>query len=158
VIPNRLARAWLFTAVSDGLFSSILTVAAYGSPVTRLWQGVASTLLGRSAFDGGTTTALIGVLMHFGVALTWSSVFYFIVMRWGWIRRLLATPYGVIKVAALYGPFVWLVMSLVVIPLALRRPPSIVTVRWLVQLVGHFPFVGIPIVASIASRDTVDAK
>lgn len=152
MIPNRLARAWLFTAVSDGLFASTLNVFAFGSTVTRLWQGVASTLLGRSAFDGGTTTALVGVLMHFGVALTWSSVFYFVVVRWNWIRSLLARRYGVIMVAAIYGPFVWLVMSLIVIPLLLRRPPSIVTVRWLVQLVGHFPFVGIPIVASIGSK------
>jgi hypothetical protein len=35
----------------------------YHSTVTRLWRGVASTLLGR-AFDGGTRTALIGVLMR----------------------------------------------------------------------------------------------
>ena len=56
MIPNRLARAWLFTAVSDGLFATVLTVAVFGSTVTRLWQGVASTVLGRSAFDGGTTT------------------------------------------------------------------------------------------------------
>ena len=152
MIPQRLARAWLFTAISDGLFSSILNVAAYGSTVTRLWQGVASTVLGRSAFDGGTTTALVGLLMHFGVALAWSSLFYFVVVRWSWIRALLGTRYGVIKVAAIYGPFVWLVMSLVVIPLLLRRPPTIATVRWLVQLVGHFPFVGIPIVASIARK------
>jgi len=90
--------------------------------------------------------------MHFGVALAWSSVFYFIVSRWSWIRSLLATRYGVIKVAAIYGPFIWLVMSLIVIPLLLWRPPTITTVRWVVQFVGHFPFVGIPIVASIRSK------
>jgi len=39
-------------------------------------------------------------------------------------------------------------MSLVVIPLFRQLPPSF-TVRWLVQLIGHFPFVGLPIVASI---------
>ena len=69
-------------------------------------------------------------------------------MRSPWIRDLLASPYGVVKVASVYGPFVWLVMSLVVIPLLLHRPPAI-TIRWWVQLIGHFPFVGIPIVASI---------
>jgi len=53
------------------------------------------------------------------------------------------------KVAALYGPFIWMVMSLVVIPLLLHRPPTI-TIRWWIQLIGHIPFVGVPIVASIA--------
>jgi hypothetical protein len=145
---SRLVRAGLLTGVTDGLFSSVLAVAAYHSTATRLFQGVAATLLGKQAFDGGTLTAVIGLLMHFGVAFGWSAVFLVLVMRSPWIRGLLASPYGVVKVASVYGPFVWLVMSLVVIPLLLHRPPAI-TIRWWVQLIGHFPFVGIPIVASI---------
>ena len=47
----------------------------------------------------------------------------------------------------LYGPFVWAVMSLVVIPLLVHRPPTI-GARWWIQFLGHFPFVGLPIVAS----------
>ena len=67
--------------------------------------------------------------------------------RSAWIRRVLSSRFGVIKVASLYGPFIWLVMSLVVIPLLVHRPPSI-GVRWWIQLIGHIPFVGIPIVGS----------
>jgi hypothetical protein len=143
-----LLRAGLLTAVCDGLFSSILSVAAYHSTVERLFQGVASTLLGPAAFEGGPRTALIGVLMHFGVAFGWSAVFLLLVLRSTRIRNLLRGSRGVIKVAAIYGPCVWLVMSLAVIPLLLHRPPAI-SVRWWVQLIGHFPFVGLPIVASI---------
>ena len=151
MIPNplsRLVRAGLLTGITDGLFSSILAVFFYGSTVARLWQGVASTLLGKEAIDGGTGPALIGVLMHFGVAFGWSAVFLFLVLRSAWIRRVLASRFGVVKVAAVYGPFIWLVMSLVVIPLLLHRPPTF-NLRWWVQLIGHFPFVGLPIVASI---------
>jgi hypothetical protein len=43
-----------------------------------------------------------------------------------------------------------MVMSLAVIPFFTHRPPAI-TFRWWVQFVGHFPFVGLPIVASIGS-------
>ena len=146
----RLTRAWLLTAVTDGLFASVLSAGFYGSTVTRLWQGVASTLLGPAAYDGGTRTALIGVLMHFGVAFGWSAVFLALAMRSAWLRRVLASRAGVVKVAAVYGLFIWLVMSLVVIPLLLRRPPTI-TARWWIQLIGHFPFVGLPIVSQIAS-------
>jgi len=145
---SRLVRAGLLTGVIDGLFSSVLSVAAYGSTVTRLFQGVAATLLGKEALDGGTSTALIGVLMHFGVAFGWSAVFLLLVERSPWLRRVLSSPQGVIKVAALFGPFIWLVMSLAVIPLLLHRPPSI-NIRWWVQLIGHFPFVGVPIALSI---------
>lgn len=149
---SRLARAGLLTGFTDGLFSSVLSAFFYGSTVTRLWQGVASTLLGKEALDGGTRTALIGVLMHFGVAFGWSAVFLLLVLRWPWIRRVLASRHGVVKVAAVYGPFIWLVMSLAVIPLLLHRPPAI-NLRWWVQLIGHFPFVGLPIVASIGREE-----
>jgi hypothetical protein len=145
---SRLLHAGLLTGVADGLFSSTLSVAFYHSTVERLFQGVAATLLGPDAFNGGTRTAVVGVLMHFGVAFGWSAVFLLVVSRLRWVRGVLATPYGTVKVASLYGPFVWLVMSLAVIPLLLHRPPTI-TVRWLIQLLGHIPFVGIPIVASI---------
>jgi hypothetical protein len=145
---SRLLRAGLLTGITDGLFSSILATVFYHSSVTRLFQGVASTLLGQKAFEGGTPTGLLGILMHFGVAFGWSAVFLFLALRLPWIRALLASRYGVVKVASFYGPFIWMVMSLAVIPLLLHRPPAI-NVRWWVQLIGHFPFVGIPIVASI---------
>ena len=155
----RLVRAGLLTGATDGLFACALATVFYHSTVTRLWQGVASTVLGKQAFDGGTRTALLGVLMHFGVAFGWSAVFLFLALRSGWIRDLLASRNGVAKVASLYGPFIWLVMSLIVIPLLLHRPPTI-NLRWWVQLIGHIPFVGLPIVASIARRpdDTTSSR
>jgi hypothetical protein len=146
---SRLARAGLLTGVTDGLFSSVLSVAFYHSTVTRLFQGVASVLLGPEALTGGTRTAALGLLMHFGVAFLWSAVFLLLVTRSARIRSVLASPQGTIKVASLYGPFVWMVMSLAVIPLLAHRAPTI-NIRWWVQLVGHAPFVGLPIVASIA--------
>jgi hypothetical protein len=64
------------------------------------------------------------------------------VRRWAWLRQILRSRDGVLEVAAVHGPFVWTVMSLVVIPMLVRRPPTI-NFRWWVQLVGHFPFVGL---------------
>ena len=156
---SRLVRAGLLTAVTDGLFSSVLVVAAYGSSVTRLWQGVASVLLGPAAFEGGARTVLIGLAMHVAVAFTWSAVFLVLVGRATWLRRLVDSRYGVFKAAALYGPLVWTVMSLVVIPALVRRPPSI-NFRWWVQFLGHMPFVGLPIVAGVGlpPRDDQTAR
>jgi hypothetical protein len=131
----RLLLAGLTTGVTDGLFAVVLSVFFYGSTVTRLWQGVASVLLGKGALEGGTRTALIGVLMHFGVAFPW-------------LRRILASRGGILTVAAVYGPLIWLVMSLLVIPALVHRPPTI-TPRWWIQLIGHVFFVGLPIVAWI---------
>ena len=146
----RVVRAGVLTGITDGLFACIVSVTVMHSTVMRLWQGVASTLLGPAALEEGTRTALMGVLMHFGVAFGWSAVFLLIVSRSGSIHRVLTAPRGIVKVAAVYGPGIWLIMSLIVIPLLVHRPPTI-TLRWWVQLIGHFPFVGLPIVWSIAS-------
>jgi len=143
---SRVVRAALLTGVTDGLFSSVLSVAFYGSSVTRLFQGVASVLIGSAAFSGGTSTAMLGILMHFGVALAWSTVFAVIGLRISWIRNLLRSRLGVAKTAVWYGPLIWMVMSLVVIPALTGRPPTI-TSRWWTQFFGHIPFVGLPIVA-----------
>src|SRR4051812_11167361 len=148
---SRLVRAGLLTGVSDGLFASVLSVAFFHSTVARVWQGVASTILGRAALDGGLRTAAIGLLMHFGVAFFWSAVFLILFETTSRVRRAVWSPHGVVKVAAVYGPFIWLVMSLVVIPLLVHRPTAI-TVRWWVQLIGHIPFVAMPIVWSIGKR------
>jgi hypothetical protein len=145
---SRLVRAGLLTGVVDGLFACVMSVIYSGS-VTRVWQGVASTLLGPSAMEGGMRTTAIGVLMHFGVAFAWSAVFLALYLASGGIRRLVRSSGGVLAAAAVYGPLVWIVMSLVVIPMLTGRPPSI-TPRWWIQLAGHIPFVGVPIVWGVA--------
>jgi hypothetical protein len=142
-LASRLLRAGLLTGVSDGLFASVASVA-FGSNPVRLFQGVAATLFGPSAIQGGTPMALVGVLMHFVTAFWWSAVFLILVTRVTWVRRVHDSPSGVVKIASVYGPLIWLVMSLAVIPTLVRRPPAI-NARWWVQLVGHAPFVGLPI-------------
>ena len=127
----------------------MLVSVFYGSTVTRLFQGVASTLLGPSALNGGARTALIGLAMHFSVALTWSTVFLLLFTSFAWIRDVVTSAGGVIKVAAIYGPAIWMFMSFVVVRTLANRPPTI-NVRWWIQFFGHIPFVAVPIVASIA--------
>jgi hypothetical protein len=108
---TRLLTAGLLTAVVDGLFSSILSASFYGSTVQRLFQGVAATLLGPDALGGGVRTALIGVLMHVGVAFGWSAVFLVLFSNWPWIRQATMTKLGIAGVAAVYGPLVYSVRS-----------------------------------------------
>jgi hypothetical protein len=150
---SRILLAGLLTGVTDGLFASAQSFF-YNSTPARVFQGVASTLLGPSALEGGARTAAIGVLMHFGVALGWSTVFLILYERWPRLRELVRSRLGPLKVASVYGPFIWLVMSLVVIPLLVHRPP-VFRPRWWVQLIGHIFFVGLPIVSVIGWKDRV---
>ena len=160
---QRLVRAWLLTGVIDGLWAVVLTFT-YQRPAARLWQGIAATVLGERAFDGGAATVLLGIVMHFGVAFAWSAVFLWSVMRSAWLRGVLISPLGVLKVAAVYGPLVWVVMSVVVIPLLVHHAVNM-TYRWWIQAAGHVVFVGLPIVwgvwgAPVGARapDAVSAR
>ena len=147
VLP-RLIRAWLTTAISDGIFSSVLVTVFYGSTFARLWQGVASVPLGAKALDGGTQAVLMGLAIHFCVALTWSTVFLLIWMSSSTIQRTVSTWGGAFTVACGYGPCIWMFMSLVVVQTLTHKPPTI-NFRWWVQFFGHIPFVAFPIVATI---------
>ena len=144
---GRLLRAWILTAILDGLFSSALNALAYGSTVKRLWQGVASTLFGAAALEQDSMV-WVGLAMHFAVAFTWSAIFLLAYQQSNGVRRLVDGPNGLWKGAAIYGPLVWVIMSIVVIPQLTGRPPAI-TYRWWVQFFGHAIFVGLPIVAMI---------
>ena len=143
----RLMRVGLLTGVVDGLWAIVLTLI-YQRSQTRLWQGIAAVPFGQSMFDGGAPTILLGVAIHFCVAFAWSALFLLLVLRSPWLRGVLDSPYGFFTIAAVYGPLIWIVMSLVVIPHFTHQPAAI-TYRWWIQLAGHIVFVGLPIVWSI---------
>jgi hypothetical protein len=143
-----LLRAWFLIAVIDGVFASLMSMMVYGGTFSQLWQGVASTLLGASARQGGARTVLIGLAMHAGVALLWSTMFLLLVLALPTLRRTVATWGGIVAVAAVYGPAVWMIMSFLVIPRLTGRPPMI-TGRWWANFFSHIPFVALPIVATI---------
>ena len=149
-LRSVLVRAWLATATVDFLFACTLAVVAYHSTVARVWQGVASTVLGPSSFDGGARTIAIGIAMHLGVALLWTSVFFALYHAWPALRRVVSTPAGMVGAAVVYGPLIWTVMSFVVIPLVTKHPLPTINPRWIGQAVGHMFFVALPMVTVIA--------
>ncbi|MEO5903636.1 MAG: hypothetical protein ABIQ55_06470 [Gemmatimonadaceae bacterium] len=141
-----LVKTWLSVAVTDALFAS--ATGMFIPPVVapaRVFRGVASVLLGKSAIDGGATTALIGLAMHFGVALAWATLFVVAVRNVQWVRESLETWPRALLLAAIYGVSIWLIMTWIVIPSMVHRPPTLSTKYW-VQLIGHIPFVVGPMI------------
>jgi len=150
LLRQRLIRTWLTIAAIDCIFATTLGVVAYKSTAARVWEGVASVLMGPSAINGGAGAVAIGLLMHLAVAFTCSLVFLLVLGASAALRQLVAHPAGILAVAAIYGPMIWLVMSIVVIPHFTGRAPTYAA-RWWVQFFGHIPFVALPIVVT-ASR------
>jgi hypothetical protein len=91
-----------------------------------------------------------GIALHFAVAFTWSTVLVAMVRFMPALRGAMSTPIGAVVVALCYGPFIWVAMSLAVVPALTSRPVPINT-RWWIQLAGHFLFVGLPMVMAMRS-------
>jgi hypothetical protein len=141
-------RAWALITIVDGVFATVYPVVANGKPLGQVWQGVASILLGRGAMQGGGRTIAFGLVMHATVALVWTTLFLALVLVSPPLRRLVATPLGIVAVAAVYGPLIWIVMTKVVIS-GITGRAVVSTAQWWLQLLFHIPFVALPIVATI---------
>ena len=103
-VGSAVLATWFVTAAWDFLCASALSVFAYGSTVSGLWQGVASVALGPAAREMGARGIAAGLALHLLVALTWSAAFVFAVVASRALQRVLARPLGALAVAALYGP------------------------------------------------------
>lgn len=128
----------LACALLDGLAASI-QFGLLGIPLLRVWQGVASGLLGEPAFSQGWTTGSLGLLLHFVIAIIWAAVFV------GLSRLLPFIARAYLFSGPLFGMIVFLAMNLIVVPLSARpkRPASSPIMA--VQFIIHIFFVGLPI-------------
>jgi hypothetical protein len=144
-IIRAVVLTWLVTAAWDLVCASALSVFAYKGTFARLWQGVGSTAFGPDVLQMGNRGVLIGISVHLAVALTWSLIFVIALVLSTALRRVVSTTGVAILVACIYGPIIWLVMSLVVIRLATGRSPTF-GFRWWVQIFAHVPFVTLPLV------------
>lgn len=111
----------------------------------HLLQSIATGLLGRAAYDGGSSTAVLGAVLHFGIACAWSLLFAIAARSWGPLGRLLARPRGPVIAGLTYGGFVWLAMDLVVAPLSRARMTPVLSWVFAANLAQHTVMVGLPI-------------
>ncbi len=133
-------------AILDGIATSV-QFGLKGIQPLRIWQGVASGLLGERAFRQGWASGSFGLLLHCVIAFSAATVF---VEAYTQIP-LLARAYWIWGTA--YGVLVFVVMNFVVAPLSAKakRPASLQVM--VAQLIIHVCFVGLPI-AIAANRFT----
>jgi hypothetical protein len=79
-------------------------------PPIRILQSVATGLLGRSAYTGGTPSALLGLAMHFCIATFWAALFILIAQSVPVMRR------QAIASGLIYGLIIYAVMTFLVLP------------------------------------------
>jgi hypothetical protein len=143
-VPSRSALkallwAWLLAGTLD--LGAALIYYAHASRVQaiRLLQGIASGVLGDKAFASGPATAILGLGLHYSIALIWTVAFFVFVRR---LKKPLPNRF-VIGMA--YGVVVWMVMNLIVVPLSNVRHAPLQLSQSIVGAVILMFCIGLPI-------------
>jgi hypothetical protein len=129
----------LVVGILDGLFALIFYGLVLGIKPVRIFQSVASGLLGKASYEGGIPTFLLGILLHFVVASCIAAVYYLASLK---LPVLIHRP---VVCGLIYGMLAYLGMNYVVIPLSAigLRPFSLRL--FLPAFIGHALLVGLPI-------------
>jgi hypothetical protein len=119
-------------------------------PALRIFQSVATGLLGRASFDGGAATAALGLALHFAMATAMAAAYALAARQWRVLREW-PLPLG-----AAYGVFLYAVMQYVVLPLSAAGHGSHDATWITLSVLAHMFLVGIPI--AFLTRNAFAAK
>jgi hypothetical protein len=143
-------KAGAVVAILDGSYAVIVYVwLLHLTTAARIFQGIASRLIGKGSFEGGAATVALGVLLHFTVAYGWTTGYYVALRTFAGLRGLVATLGGKVVAGVLLGAVVWLTMNFVVVPLFGGKSVSPPNWQFTSQLVWHMIAVGPPIVGLV---------
>lgn len=139
-----VAGAGLLVGTLD-ILDAIIFFGLRGVPPTRILQGIAFGLIGRTSYTMGMRSAALGLLLHFFIATTWAAIYLLA------SRRLPLSRHPWIW-GTIFGILVYIVMNYIVLPLShvgLRPlPPLVPLINGVAALII---FIGLPL-AFIARR------
>ena len=129
-----------------GLIAGILDItqafigfSLVGSTPFKILQRIASGIFGPRSHEMGWTSAAVGLLVHFTVALGAAAVYYIARRK---LRVFIERP---VLCGLLYGELVFLFMYFVVIPLSAIGPVHFSIATYITGPIGHPLLVGLPI-------------
>lgn len=119
---NKPAASMLIAILIGGFIAGSIDIGAaaliyHVSPVIIL-HAIASGLLGKPAFQGGASIALLGLILQWLMSWLIAGVYVFAAQRLTWMRR------RWLAAGLAYGVVIYAVMNYVVRPLSAAWPPS----------------------------------
>lgn len=137
--PWRFVLAGGFVAGTlDIVYAIAFWAAMRGIPPHRILQRVASGLLGSASMTGGWGTAMLGLLLQYVIATSMAVVYFLVARRWPLLWQ---QP---IRIGALYGVLLYIIMNHVVVPLSAAAPGSKDPLWVVLSIVVHAFLVGVP--------------
>jgi uncharacterized membrane protein YagU involved in acid resistance len=138
---NAVVLAGFVAGTLDLIYASTFWGIQIGFTPLQILQSISSGWMGRdAAYAGGYSSALLGLVSHYGIAITMAAVFYLACRRW---RELARKPF---LYGSLYGAALYAVMTYVIVPLSNAGAGQLPAWRWenLSHIAGHMVLVGIP--------------
>lgn len=133
---TTIVYAGLTVGVLDGL-AAVISSALNGVSPVRVFQYIASALLGRASYAKGLAAVLLGFALHFAVAFSVAAVYFYASRKLPSLNRHAAVS------GAIYGILVYFVMQLIV-KLTLAAPLPFSIFGLLQGIFIHICFVGLP--------------
>ncbi len=136
-----ISRAILYATLVVGVLDAtdgVVFLGLHGQNPIQVLQYIASSLLGARSFSGGLSSAGLGLVLHFAIALVVATIYILA------SRRVAVLRTQWMLVGLLYGAAVWTVMNLLLLPLTAVAHGPIATAALVNGLMGHALFVGLP--------------
>lgn len=142
--PSKL-RPWRFV-LAGGLVAGTLDIvyaiafwaAKSGVSPARILRRVASGLLGSASMTGGWATAMLGFFLQYFIATSMAVAYFLVARRWPLLWQ---QP---IRMGALYGLLLYVIMNYVVVPLSAAGPGSKDPLWVVLSIAVHAFLVGVP--------------
>ena len=111
--PRNIAIAILLGGLIAGTVDVGAAVLMSGKDAVFILQFIAAGLIGKTAsFQGGTATAVLGLVLQWVMSLIIAAIYVLASLRLGWLRRTW------VAAGLAYGVVVFVVMNYVVRPLS----------------------------------------
>lgn len=116
---NTILTSGLIAGTLD-ILAAILIYAVILQKTTavKILQSIASGVFKKEAYTGGSQMALYGLLLHYFIALAFALLYFLVYPYLPFLKK------NTIISGFLYGIFVWLVMSFIVLPIAFPQLPE----------------------------------
>jgi uncharacterized membrane protein YagU involved in acid resistance len=112
----RVLRDFIGPILLGGIIAGTVDVGAAclinGANPARILQVIASGLLGKASFEGGSATSALGLVLQWAMSILIASIFVVVVQLWPLLKR------HWVKVGLASGLIIFLVMNYVVLPLS----------------------------------------
>ena len=129
----------LIAGILDGSAASINALIRGRSP-ERVFRFIASGIFGKDSQSPGWLMPILGILLHFFIAYSFTIFFFFIFPKIKWLNK------NFVVTGLLYGIFVWLIMNLIVVPLSITGKIRFVDIKQtIIGVLFLMFFIGLPI-------------